>query len=118
MDREKQQVPLLLYPGFPVELVGVGELHAVFLKESPMRFYISHGQIQNLRNDPVFGESPPWCFVSGHDFSRAVKETERKLGFRVCVRASIFGQNQYDCVLMSTQNQYEYCVIFEFSRRL
>src|ERR1700722_10572714 len=39
-------------------------------------------------------------------------------GFRVCVRARIFGQNQYDCVLISTQNQYEYCVIFEFSRRL
>ena len=37
---------------------------------------------------------------------------------RVCVRARIFGQNQYDCVLISTQNQYEYCVIFEFSRRL
>ena len=38
--------------------------------------------------------------------------------FRVCVRARIFGQNQYDCVLISTQNQYEYCLIFEFSRRL
>ena len=45
-------------------------------------------------------------------------EGNKDLGFRVCVRASIFGQNQYDCVLMSTQNQYEYCVIFEFSRRL
>ncbi len=51
-------------------------------------------------------------------FSRAVQAGKRDEGFRVCVRARIFGQNQYDCVLISTQNQYEYCVIFEFSRRL
>ena len=46
------------------------------------------------------------------------RNTRADEGFRVCVRARIFGQNQYDCVLISTQNQYEYCVIFEFSRRL
>jgi hypothetical protein len=47
-----------------------------------------------------------------------VHTLKQTMGFRVCVRARIFGQNQYDCVLISTQNQYEYCVIFEFSRRL
>ena len=34
---EKQQVPPLRYPRFPVELVGVGELHAAFLRESRTR---------------------------------------------------------------------------------
>ena len=34
---EKQQVPPLRYPRFPVELVGVGELHAAFLTESRAR---------------------------------------------------------------------------------
>jgi hypothetical protein len=33
----KLQVPPLRYPGFPVELVGVGELHATFLTESRTR---------------------------------------------------------------------------------
>ena len=35
---EKQQVPSpLRYPGFPVELGGVGGIHAAFLTESPTR---------------------------------------------------------------------------------
>jgi hypothetical protein len=34
---QKQQVPPLRYPGLPVELVGVGELHAAFLRESRTR---------------------------------------------------------------------------------
>ena len=49
----------------------------------------------------------------------AVPQMERLMrAFRVCVKAKIFGQNQYDCVLIGTQNQYESCMIFEFSRRL
>jgi len=32
----KQQIPPLRYPGFPVELGGVGELHAAFHTESGM----------------------------------------------------------------------------------
>jgi hypothetical protein len=34
---EKQRVPPLRYPGFPVELVGVGKPHAAFLTESRTR---------------------------------------------------------------------------------
>src|ERR1700728_173069 len=34
---EKPQVPPLRYPGFPVEVGGVGELHAAFLTESRTR---------------------------------------------------------------------------------
>ena len=33
----KLQVPPLRYPGFPVEIGGVGELHADFLTESRTR---------------------------------------------------------------------------------
>src|SRR5271156_6410625 len=33
----KQQVPPLRYPGFPVELGGVGALHAAFLNEGSTR---------------------------------------------------------------------------------
>jgi hypothetical protein len=33
----KLQVPPLRYPGFPVELGGVGKLHAAFLAESRTR---------------------------------------------------------------------------------
>ena len=36
-SEEKQQVPPLRYPGFPVEVSGVGELHAAFLTESRTR---------------------------------------------------------------------------------
>jgi hypothetical protein len=32
-----QQVPPLRYPGFPVELSGVGEVRAAFFKESRIR---------------------------------------------------------------------------------
>jgi hypothetical protein len=35
--KKKQQVPPLRYPGFPVEVGGVGELHAAFLTESRTR---------------------------------------------------------------------------------
>ena len=31
MDRKKQQVPPVRYPGFPVKVGGVGELHAWML---------------------------------------------------------------------------------------
>jgi len=31
---EKPQVPPLRYPGFPVEVCGVGELHAAFLRKA------------------------------------------------------------------------------------
>jgi hypothetical protein len=43
-----QQVPRLRSPGFPVELVGVGEPHAAFLTESRTR---SHGwsHVQEIR---------------------------------------------------------------------
>jgi hypothetical protein len=34
---KKQQVPPLRYPGFPVEVSGVGELHAAFSTESRIR---------------------------------------------------------------------------------
>jgi hypothetical protein len=33
---EEQQVAPLRYPGFPVDIGGVGELHAAFLKGSRM----------------------------------------------------------------------------------
>ena len=33
----KLQVPPLRYPGFPVQLSGVGELHAAFFTESRIR---------------------------------------------------------------------------------
>ena len=35
MDRKKQQVPPVRYPGFPVEVGGVGELHAAFFNGKP-----------------------------------------------------------------------------------
>jgi hypothetical protein len=37
MDREKQQVPPLRSPGFPVEVGGVGGRNAAFLTESRTR---------------------------------------------------------------------------------
>ena len=40
MDREKQQVHPLLYPGFPVELVGVDTLHAPFFVERRIRGFV------------------------------------------------------------------------------
>jgi hypothetical protein len=36
-EGKKPQVPPLRYPGFPVQLIGVGELHAAFLTESRIR---------------------------------------------------------------------------------
>ena len=39
-SRGAQQVPPLRYPGFPVELGGVGELHAAFFTESRTRGYV------------------------------------------------------------------------------
>jgi hypothetical protein len=37
VPKVKLQVPPLRYPGLPVELGGVGELHAAFLTESRTR---------------------------------------------------------------------------------
>jgi hypothetical protein len=37
----------------------------------PLR--IRHRRRENLRNARLFPEPPLWCFVSGHDFSRAIK---------------------------------------------
>ena len=45
---KKQQVPPLRYPGFPVELGGVGELHAAFLTESRTRAHGWGRAVENL----------------------------------------------------------------------
>ena len=49
MDREKQQVPLLRYPGFPVELVCVGELYAAFVNGKPHRRTLVRAEQQEIR---------------------------------------------------------------------
>ena len=46
--RKKPQVPPLRYPGFPVELGGVGELHAAFLTESRTRGRVRRS-VQEIR---------------------------------------------------------------------
>ena len=45
----KQQVPPLRYPGFPVEVGGVGELHAAFLTESRTRGRWGVPRLQEIR---------------------------------------------------------------------
>ena len=49
MDREKQQVHPLLYPGFPVELVGVRELYAAFFNGKPHRRTLVRAEQQKSR---------------------------------------------------------------------
>jgi hypothetical protein len=46
---EKQQVPPLRYPGFPVDLGGVGELYAPFLKEKGAHAALSSAAWQEIR---------------------------------------------------------------------
>jgi hypothetical protein len=53
MDREKQQVLPLLYPGFPVELVGVGELYAAFFNGKPHRRTLVRAEQQKSGSAPV-----------------------------------------------------------------
>ena len=50
--KKELQIPALRYPGFPVELGGVGELHAAFLKESRTR---GHCRCQVTGNPVRFG---------------------------------------------------------------
>jgi hypothetical protein len=64
------------FPGFSVGIGGVGELHAAFLNESRMEFLHIGAKRLIFRPEKLllmlcFG------FVSGHDFSRAVKDRKR-----------------------------------------
>jgi hypothetical protein len=73
----KQQVPPLRYPGFPVELGGVGEVHAAFLTESRTRgrsaacqeIRVRSGSTarRDRRDDKLEGGGPPWHGQSGMD---------------------------------------------------
>jgi hypothetical protein len=52
----KRQIPPLRHPGFPVEVSGVGELHAAFFTESPTRGHVQRcvaGNPGTLRSDDV-----------------------------------------------------------------
>jgi hypothetical protein len=60
-----------------VELGGTNELHAAFLKESrTWSFYISGTKHMHISTREAPLDAVFW-FVSGHDFSRAVKDGKR-----------------------------------------